>query len=115
MGLPWPEWGETDVALNGALHYLDSMSCPCGCGHTMDVAHDESTEGRWQVKVATCYAGAALGEFRRAHQKDGVEPGTLTYTVLLAPGETPDDPLAFDPAKAAEEHRRHMESLGLSG
>lgn len=112
MGLPWPEWGETDVALTGALHHMDAMTCQC-CGHPIDIAHNEDYARRWQVEVATCYPGAALGEFRKKHA-ESLEPGQMTYVRLLGPDEEPRDPLTFDPERAAKEYARHMESLGLT-
>lgn len=112
MGLPWPEWGETDVALTGALHHLDAMTCGCGCGLPVEVAHNDDLAHRMQVEVVTCYAGAALGEFRKKHA-ESMEPGQLAYVRLLDEGEDASDPLEFNPERARQEYERHMTSLGL--
>lgn len=111
LGLPWREWGATDVALNMALHTLEAMACPCGCGQPVDECHDEDNAGRYQVEVTTCQARVALAAFQADHKGD-LEPGSLLSVRLLGEGETPADPLVFDPARAAEEYERHMRSLG---
>lgn len=99
------------MALNRALHILDAMLCPCGCNQHVDIAHDEDLAHRWGIEVITCYAGQALHTYREEH-KDDMEPGMLLAARLLAEGETLADPLVFDPARAAEEYRKHMASIG---
>lgn len=94
-----------------ALHTLDALQCSCGCGQYVDQCHDEDTTGRWQVELSYCQARAALDAFESDHKGD-TEPGMLTSLRLLPEGETPSDPLVYDPARAAEEYERHMRSLG---
>ena len=98
LGLPVEEWGETDSLLTQAYIALDDLRCGCGCGQWADVAHDPDTEGRWQVDDdSTCYAGAALTEFRQAHKTP--PPGALISIQLAPEGGV----AGFDPAKAAAE------------
>lgn len=108
LGLPWPEWGETDVLLTSALDAYDRLVCAC-CNQFRDQAHDPATEGRWQPVVQTCYAGEALAAFREDHKDD--LGNKLVGVRLLKPGEVPADPMVFDPARAAAEYadlqRRH--------
>ena len=105
------EHGETDALLTMAYHHMKAMECPC-CGQPSHLAHSEDTEGRWGVEVVTCYAGAALQSVQAKH-RDDIEPGQMLTVKLLPEGVEAPDPLAFSPERAAEEYRRHMESLGL--
>lgn len=106
------EHGETDALLTMAYHHMEAMECPC-CGHPIHLAHDEDTEGRWGVEVVTCHAGAALESVRSKH-RDDLEPGQMLTVKLLPEGVEASDPLAFDPARAAEEYQKNLASLGLA-
>ena len=113
LGLPWPAWGETDRLLAMARRVIDASRCPCGCGHDADLTTKDETEGRWQPTVPTCHARASLEEWQERH-KDDLPPGALVGVRLLAEGEEPSDPLAFDAATAAAEYAAHRERLGLA-
>ena len=77
------EHGETDALLVMAVHYLDSLLCPCGCGQYADVAHDPDTDGWWEVDTDTvCYAGAALAQWREDKGPEQMDPGALVRVVL---------------------------------
>ena len=105
LQLPWAPWGEVDYTLTMALAAHERSLCPCGCGQPADVAHDDDTEGRWQVEVPTCYAKAAIDEFMSEHSDD-LDPGQMVGVRLLPEGEEPRDPLAFDPEMAARYAQR---------
>ena len=75
------------------------QSCPCGCGQSVDQAHDPTTEGRWQVRLTDCWAGKALAEFHEAHDREEIG-GRLVHLELLPEGESASDPLTFDPVRA---------------
>lgn len=111
LGLPWPEWGETDQFLTRALDALTASVCPCGCGHWRSDTLDPATAGRWQVSIERCQARAALEDYRASHEPD---PGELIGVHLLPEGEVASDPLEFDPAAAAEAHAEHMRRFGLT-
>ncbi len=113
MGLPWPEWGETDYLLTQAYAVYRSKLCPCGCGHWVDDCLSEATDGRWQVEVDRCYARAAIEAFRDAHPD--LDPGALVSTRLLPEGEDASDSPSFDPAIAAREYAELQARLGLAG
>lgn len=113
LGLPWPEWGETDVLLAMARREVDASTCACGCGHDASVAHDPDTDGRWQVDVTTCYAGQTLADFQAEHSSD-MGSGDLVGVRLLPEGEEPSDPMMYDPSRAAEERRMRDERLGIA-
>lgn len=93
LGLPWPEWGETDVLLAMARREVDQRLCPCGCGHDVETCRDDRLQGRWQVTVMECHARA---ELERWQDKNGekLSPGALIGVRLLAEGEERVDPLA---------------------
>ena len=112
LGLPWREWGETDAALTSALHTLDAMACPCGCGQDMDQAHDERLADRWQPRVVTCWAGRVLADFRKDHE-DQIKPGDLVHLELLPEGQTATDPLGYDPVRAREAWLEQQRKYGL--
>ena len=101
MGLPWPEWGETDFLLTQAYAIVRSQRCGCGCGQYADESHDEATAGRWQVLVGTCQARVALSEFESRH-KDDLSSATLAGVRLLPFGESPTDPLTPDMEKVLD-------------
>lgn len=116
MGLPWLEWGETAVLLTGALHTLEAMTCPCGCGQPVDEAHDEANADRYQPHVVTCYARKSLAAFRADH-KDDLDEATLVYVTLLPEGEQVVDPLSstgYDPDRARAAYEAHMRKWGQS-
>lgn len=112
LGLPWPEWGETDVLLAMARREVEAGTCPCGCGHDAHLTTDAETEGRWEPTVIECYARAALEEWQERH-KDDLPPGALVGVRLLGEGEEPSDPLEFDKARAVAEYAAMQERLGL--
>ena len=83
LGLPWREWGDTDVALVSALDTLEALQCPCGCGQYADLAHDPDTDGWWDVDTETvCYAGAAIAEWRDNKGPEQLDKGALVYVRL---------------------------------
>ncbi len=67
LGLPYPEWGETDQMLTLAFERCEQDRCPCGCGQWRDEAHDVETSGWWEVETVTCWAGSALSEWRKGN------------------------------------------------
>lgn len=111
LQLPWPEWGETDYWLTQAYDWWRTNQCPCGCGYLRDECGDSELAGRWQVVVADAHASSALHEFHEAHPD--LPAGTLLGVRLLPEGETPTDPLEFNPQKAAAEHAAMQKRFGL--
>lgn len=101
LGLPAPQWGELDTVLMRVLADLDAGTCPC-CGQWAAEAHDPNNEGRYVVEGSTCYAGAALREWRKSAGEDAV-PSVR----LAAPGEQ----IGYDEAKAQEIQRELQERL----
>ena len=67
LGLGYEPWGETDRMLTLAHAELSALRCRCGCGQFMDESFDPALMGEWWVETDTCFAGAALDSFRRAH------------------------------------------------
>lgn len=66
-----------------ALHTLDSLLCPCGCGQYADESHDPESDGWWQVDTETvCYAGAALAQWRKDKGPEQMDAGALVRVVL---------------------------------
>ena len=108
MGLPWPEWGETDYQLTQGYDAYRQLLCPHG-GHYRDQCTDESTAGRWQMVADVCQATAAEQEFMKDHPD--LEPGTLVGSYLLPEGSKAADPLEFNPAWAAAEAQAHQERM----
>jgi hypothetical protein len=45
-----------------ALHYLESLKCPCGCGNYRD---ESMTVQAWDVNSVRCIAGMALDQAKR--------------------------------------------------
>ena len=87
--MPWPEWGETDVALALARRRHEQLICKCGCGQWAPLAWDPDTDGWWEMcteppEAPICYAGAAVDEWRRDTKPDQIEPGVIP-TVQLDP------------------------------
>lgn len=79
MGLPWGQskrLSETDAVLLFAYSIYKAERCSC-CGQRASEAHDDATDGFWEVRTVTCYAGVALGE-----DKAEREPGELRYLLL---------------------------------
>lgn len=111
LQLPWPEWGETDYWLTQAYDAYKESLCACGCGYPRDICADPERSDRWQVVVQTAFAGAALHEFQESHTD--LPAGTLLGVRLLAEGEQPTDPLAFDADAAAAEYEAHRQKFGL--
>ncbi len=104
------EHGETDALLVMAVHQLDALRCPCGCGQYVDQAHNPDTQGRWQPHVVDCYAGNALREFRKDHE--GELEDKLVHLELLPEGQTARDPLEYDPVRARAEYEAHQRRHG---
>lgn len=102
LGLPWPEWGETDVLLTTALDLHESSTCQCGCNQPRDLAHDPDLADRWQPQIAECYAGTTLREFVNERREEIGH--RLVYLTLLPEGQTANDPLEYDPAQARAEY-----------
>lgn len=111
LGLPWSEWGETDRLLVEAAGICRDDLCPCGCGQWVDEAHDESSDGRWEVSAPVCYARNAIEAWQEKHREDA-DPGQLVGVHLLPEGVTPKDPLEFDPTRAATEFAALQTRLG---
>lgn len=88
LGLPWPEWGETDVALGLAAEDVDAAMCACGCGFTRGEAHDPAIRDRVLVETETCLVRQAIEDFKK-QQSPG--PDQLLRTTILAPGDTKAD------------------------
>jgi hypothetical protein len=117
LGLPWPEWGETDFQLTQAFDCYRQNLCPCGCGQWRSDCLDLSTAGRWQIEVDQCQAAAARAEWLKANPE--LPEGTLVGVRLLPAGETPTDPMGFDlmgfdPEAAAAEHAEMQRRFGLA-
>lgn len=77
LGVEQP-WCEADTLLSMALTLDEKARCP-GCGQYMDEAHDPDNDGAFEVEEAVCYACAAQERWRRDHEKNRPEAGTLTY------------------------------------
>lgn len=92
LGLPWDAWGETDVLLAMCRRSVEASTCQCGCGQSAETCLDRATDGRWQVVVETCYAGAALANYQEKHG-DKLPAGALVGVRLLAEGEPHHDPM----------------------
>ena len=101
LGLPWPEWGETDCLLVAALAEFDALVCSCGCGVWAEDAHDP--ERRWVVDTVTCYAAKALAKYR-----DDEKPGVGVLLAVRPAVEGEVDTTEFNPALAAAEYEAHM-------
>lgn len=106
LGLPWPEWGETDVMLAMARRTVEATQCPCGCGQDATVSHDREREDRWQVQVTTCYARAALDAWQEKHGED-LPKGSLLGVRLLGDDEDWSDPMQ----RSLEEDRAELERM----
>lgn len=89
------------------------MLCSCGCGQWAPDCRDERTAGRWQAHTDTCYAGAAIDEFRSQHGDD-LEAGAVVYLTLLPEGEQAQDLVSFDPERAAAAYAEHAAKFGLA-
>lgn len=71
-----------------ALHYLESMKCPGGCGNYMDESH--TRDWNWDVQHHKCYACAATDQIRRMDAKankgiEGWDDGWLYTATPVAP------------------------------
>lgn len=97
LGLPWPEWGETDTTAFMALLRHEDSTCS-SCGHPL--AECLSDDHRWEVEVEVCHATAAIAEWREDH-KDDVPPGAILWTRKV------------DAADEAGEYERLRARLGL--
>jgi hypothetical protein len=78
---PEVEWDATERAWMLALeHYRAHLLCPCGCGYTTAVAHDQDTENKVHVPPPTrCHVRTAIG---RAQEAYGKEPGARPEGLL---------------------------------
>src|SRR5690606_3061807 len=88
LRLPFEAWCDTDLELFLALDQFDASLC--SCGQPRAVCRDDSH--RWQVVADVCGPSAALARFHADH-KDDLPDGLMLGVRLLAPGETPTDPL----------------------
>lgn len=71
-----------------ALHYLESLKCPGGCGNYVDEAH--SRDWNWDVEHHKCYACAANDLIQRDFGKknknvEGATDGLLWTVTPVAP------------------------------
>lgn len=71
-----------------ALHYLEGLKCPGGCGNYVDEAH--SRDWYWDVEHHKCYACAASDQVRRQFSKEnkgveGVDDGLLWSVTPVEP------------------------------
>jgi hypothetical protein len=95
-----------------AFDWYRQNLCACGCGYLREECADPDKAGRWQIVLETAHAGAALQEFQQTHTD--LPAGTLLGVRLLPEGETPVDPLEFNPARAAAEHEAMQKRFGLA-
>lgn len=71
-----------------ALHFLEGLKCPGGCGNYIDEAH--SRDWNWDVEHHKCYACAANDLVQRDFQKqnknvEGASDGLLWTVTPVAP------------------------------
>ena len=88
LGLSWPEWGETDVALGLAVETVDADLCGCGCGFQRSLAHDPTIRDRVVVDSERCVIRAAIEAFRK-REKPG--PEIVIRTEVLPVGQVRAD------------------------
>ncbi len=88
LGLSWPEWGETDVALGLAAEDVDADRCGCGCGFPRSVAHDPSIRDRVVVDAERCMVRAEVEAFRK---RDDPDPDMVIRIEILPEGQTRAD------------------------
>lgn len=88
LGLDWPEWGETDVALGLAAEDVDASMCSCGCGYPSEMAHDPAVKDRVVVESETCHVRAAVADYCKKMKPDADQ---VLTTRLLREGETRED------------------------
>lgn len=81
MGRELP-WSEVDTLLSVALTLDARSKCP-GCGQYVDEAHDPDMDGGFTVEETVCHGCAAQERWRRDHEKNRPEPGTLTWLKKL--------------------------------
>ena len=106
LGLPWPEWGETDTTLLWAGAELRAMRCPCGCGQWSEEAHDPATEGCWDVEAIECYARKAITTFAEFEK--------LPPHALISVSRMEDEEMgAYDPERAQRMHAAHLARLNM--
>lgn len=74
MGLPWPEWGETDYLLTQALDMWEHLHCSrCGCW--MPESHDDQAADSYKVEQAAhCHGCEALERWQRVRDEDADPP-----------------------------------------
>ena len=89
LGLPWPEWGETDFLLTQALRRaveLDAEdACPKGCGLPRSVCADPDHAGMFEiVKAGTCYVMEALAG-HKTDDPSGIYKVVLRESVVARP------------------------------
>lgn len=81
------QWSGRDRGLAEAHVLGRRLLCPCGCGQPRKLAHDEDTEGWWEVHEVQCQARKALEDARPEKSEDD-EAGTMRF-VTLDPHYTP--------------------------
>lgn len=86
LGLPWPDWCETDILLDRAVSFHDARLCSCGCGHWESETHGDDNDGEFAVVEETCHARAALDAKLRGF-KDKRPDGLILYTRRKADDE----------------------------
>ena len=79
LGLPWPDWCETDILLDRAVTAHDERLCSCGCGHWASETQGDDNDGEWVAEHAICYACAAMDQ-ELAEMKEQRPHGLLLYT-----------------------------------
>lgn len=78
------------------------------CGFLVSECRDDDLEDRWQVRVDTCHATAAIDRARSDSHGEPL-PGQVVSVALLPPGEVASDPHSLPLEQARAEYARVLE------